>query len=94
MTGLHFKEWKVSQNMRLLVEAIKSPMQLNIEGSFYVGEYGIGFGANICNIIGIDVSSAWRTDHSDKDLEVRKEKACLRSHSKLVPGCGCQRPPH
>lgn len=64
MTGLHFKEWKVSENTRLLVEAIKSPMQLNIEGSFYAGEYGLGFGANICNIIGIDVSSAWRTDHS------------------------------
>lgn len=64
MTGLHFKEWTLTQNKRLLVEAIKSPMQLNIEGSFYAGEYGIGFGANICNIIGIDVRSAWRTDHS------------------------------
>ena len=35
---------------------------------------------------------SWRTHRSDKDLEVQKEKACLRSHSKLVPGCGAGDP--
>lgn len=64
MKGLHFKEWKVSENGRLLIEAIKSQMMVNVNASVYAGEYGLGFDANICNIIGIEVSSAWRTDHS------------------------------
>lgn len=64
MKGLHFKEWKVSENKRLLVEAIKSPMLVNVGGSFCAGEYGIDFGVNICNVVGIEIDSTWRTDHS------------------------------